>query len=266
METGEVTEKKEQQKIPISVHASLDDMQLNGNNFSGIKVTTYPVSEEIVSFNGVLSDDHQKIETITIRYEYLKYNIADRSKAHVEEKKSASITFKDIPKQYRGYVYDREITKISKARWHQYRYLKYRVISETTISNMIAVDEESITKWTQCISLKMQPTNYIAEAPERNKVAVVTAGCDKKGNEKLKQCGGISWILAMLVHEFTKVPGMIVLEREHMDLILQEYMLSESGLVSEESKIESGKLIDEDILVIIQLVEPSPDDPLETFH
>ncbi|MCF8331879.1 MAG: CsgG/HfaB family protein [Bacteroidales bacterium] len=265
-ETAEVTEKKEEQKIPVSVNVSMDDMQLEGNNFSGIKITTFPVSEEIVSFSGVMSEDHKKIETVTIDYQYIKYNIADRAKAHVEEKKSASITFKDIPKQMRGYVYDRETTEISNARWHNYRYLKYRAISETTTSKMIAVDEESISKWTQCISVRMQPTNYTAEEPERNKVAVVTSGCNRKGDEKLVHCGPITGIHALLNAKFSKVPGMKVLERENMDHILQEQKLSESGLVSEESKIESGKIIDEDILVIIQLQEPALDDPPETFY
>lgn len=265
-ENGKVIENREEKKQAVSFHVSLDDMQLNGNNFSGIKVTTYPVSEEIISFSGVLSDDHSMIETITIDQQYLKYNIANRAKAHVEEKVNASLTFKNIPKQYRGYVYDKEKTIISDASWYKYRYLKYRAISETTISKMIAVDEESIKKWTQCILVKMQSTNYTAEAPERNNVAVVTAGCDVKGDAKAEQCGPIAGIHALLVAKFSKVPGMKVLEREHMDLILQEQKLSESGLVEEGSKVESGKIIDEDILVIIQLQEPTPDDPPETYH
>jgi len=265
-ENGKVIENREEKKGSVGLNVSLDDMQLNGNNFSGIKVTTYPVSEEIISFSGVLSDDHSMIKTITIDQQYIKYNLADRSKAHVEEKISASYTFENIPKQLRGYVYDMEKTRITDARWYKYRYLKYRAISETTISKLISVDEESINKWTQCVLVQIKPTNYTAEAPERNKVAVVTAGCDKKGDEKLEQCGPIAGIHALLVAKFSKVPGMKVLEREHLDLILQEQKLSESGLVEEGSRVESGKLIDEDILVIIQLQEPAPDDPPESFH
>ncbi|MDZ7743246.1 MAG: CsgG/HfaB family protein [Bacteroidota bacterium] len=265
-ETGITTTQQDEQKTSVMINLSLDDMQLNGNNFSGIKVNTFPVYEEIISFSGVFSEDQQKIETLSIDQHYVKYNLADRSKAHLEEKKTASFVFKDIPKHMSGYTYDKETTVISKAEWNNYRHLKYRAISETTISRMTAVNEEGITKWTQCINLRMRPTNYTADKPQRNKVAVVTAGCKTGGDEKARECGPILGIYALLNAKFSKVPGMVVLERENLDLIMQEQELSGSGLVEEGSAIESGKIIDEDVLVIIQLQEPAPDDPPESWH
>ncbi len=81
----------------------------------------------------------------------------------------------------------------------------------------------------------MKPTNYTAEKPARNKVAVVTEGCEASG-EVAEECGPILGIHALLVARFSKVPGLKVLERQKLDLIKQEQKLSESGLVDPDSK------------------------------
>lgn len=260
-ETGKVIQNTNEQQTYIGINVNLDNMKLSGNNFSGLKVTTYPVSEEIISFMGVFSDDKQKIKSISIELNYVKYNIADRSKAHIEETKTANFTFENIPKYIGGYAYDHETSQIKNAEWQKHKYLKYRAISETTNSKLKAIDNERITKYTKCISVRLRPTNYTAEYPDRNKVAVITAGC----NEKDKECGPIRGIFAKLNHKFSKESGLIVLERQNIDKLIQEQKLSESGLVSKDSKIESGKIIDEDILVIIQLQEHTPDDPPNTY-
>lgn len=265
-ETGNVMEDHKELHISVGFYANLDDMQLNGNKFSGIKITSYPISEEIVIFSGVLSEDQHKIESISIDYQYVKYHVPDRSKARIEEKKKGSFTFKNIPKKFTSYSFNFEVSEIMEAKWETYKYLKYRAISETTVSRLIKVNEEKITKWTQCLRIGMKPTNYTTEKPVYNKkLAVVTEGCETSG-EVAKECGPILGIHALLVARFSKVPGLKVLERQNIDLIKQEQELSGSGLVDPDSKVASGKIIDEDILVIIQLQEPISDDPADSWY
>lgn len=69
-----------------------------------------------------------------------------------------------------------------------------------------------------------------------------------------------------MFRQFSKTPGLKVLEREHLDPILEEQKLSASGLVSPNSQVESGKIMEEDILVIIQLQEVTPEDPPGTHY
>ena len=82
--------------------------------------------------------------------------------------------------------------------------------------------------------------------PEPNSVAVppfINAG-DEKYRILAK---GIS---AMVIADLSKVPGLKVLERAKMQRLVDEIKLSESGLVSEKSRLRAGKLLKAEKIIL----------------
>lgn len=61
-------------------------------------------------------------------------------------------------------------------------------------------------------------------------------------------------IVALLIADLAKISGLKVLERANIDKIIQEINLSDSGLVTEESKVKN-KLLKEQMSVIIKIDE-----------
>lgn len=249
---GARSETKEETTF-IQINANLDNMKVQDRHFSGVSIVKFPVYDEIVSFQGTFSKDKSKIETLSLEYQFVKVHLPDRSKAHLEETKRGSFRFTNIPKNYSGYKFDSEQSKITKAEWKYFYFVEYPGLKETTKTTLISLNPEAITKYTNCISLRLRPSTYVPEASSFDKVAVMTNIGDRFQGDSLDFAGPTKGIMALLIHEFTQVPGLKVLEREELQHLLDEIALSESGLVAPDSRVASDRLLEEDILVVIHL-------------
>jgi tetratricopeptide (TPR) repeat protein len=82
--------------------------------------------------------------------------------------------------------------------------------------------------------------------PEPNSIAIHPL--NNKGSEKYRAIG--KGLTAMVISDVAKVPGLKVLERQKIQQLLDEIKLSESGLVSEDTALRSGKLLRADKIVV----------------
>lgn len=119
----------------------------------------------------------------------------------------------------------------------------------TTIENIIA----KYTTITQVRGedLNWQPpsANYIKEGieAEPNSIGIYANYYGLNDESKMLTKGNS----ALLIANFSKVPGLKILERGNIDKIINEIKLSESSLVEKESKIEN-KLMKEEMAVVIK--------------
>jgi hypothetical protein len=249
-------ETKERQQY-ISVSESLDNVRISGNSFSGVSRMSNSSTDEVVFIKGTFSADHSTIQNIKVDYHLEKYNLhRSHPKARIVEIKKASFTLTNIPKKYSGYQYDFTQSKISDVSWFNYKRVGYHhgVYEERTF-NLVGIDKEKITKYSTIIHLNLTPSSNTYKENNYSKIGVTVDESLVPKDTNLNISIPSKGVMAKLIHELSNTPGLKVLERHKLDKLLEEIKLSESGLVTEETSVKSGKMIEEDILVIIRVKE-----------
>ncbi|MCF8230008.1 MAG: hypothetical protein K9G58_03725 [Bacteroidales bacterium] len=257
---GNVRKIRDEYNTVLGFYFSVNDMRLDGNDFSGMKINKQSVAEEIASFYGTLSEDRKSINNIDIDYSYVRYSVPNREKAHVEEMKIASCSFENIPYKGGRYRSNPEETIINSVTWDKLEHLVWRAVSKTTVQHMVGVDRDKFNNRTQCIHVNITPTHYTAEKPERDAVAVIIDGCedDNRCQSLLKG------IQAKLTRMFSKIPGLKVLERENIAAILNEIEMVEQGMTNPNvpNPVKPGNIEKEDVLVVVKMQELKSDDAM----
>ncbi|MBF0612823.1 MAG: hypothetical protein HQL55_17005 [Magnetococcales bacterium] len=86
----------------------------------------------------------------------------------------------------------------------------------------------------------MKSESQLSKLPVEPK-SIAVMGFVNKGDEKYQILA--KGITALIVTDLSQVPGLVVLEREKVQKLLEEMKLSKSGLVEEENKIATGRLL-----------------------
>lgn len=267
--------KNENQETHIQVRANLDDIKINGNSFSGLSIVEFPVYQEIVAFQGTFSEDKQSIDKMHIDYQFIKYSQPNRSIARIEETKSGSFEFSNLPKDYSGYGFEFGKSEINKIEFERFLFLKYTGMSETTRESASSPNKEKFNKYMTGIKMTLRDSDFKPSKHTYDKIAVTTSQdisvledsllveipAENKKNDASLTMG----ISALLIHKLSQLEGVKILERLKLDELLAEQELSESGLVSDESRVETGRMIEEDILIVIELSEVFKNDEDEVI-
>ncbi len=242
--TGEDTEHNNPAKegyVGISMHT--DNMQVNGNYISGIQTQTGGVADIVTTFFGKISDDEKSLEYFDITYTKTGYSIPNREKAYIQEETKTKIHFENLQASYNGYNYRNGISTVDVME-HEKKYVRaYRYGTETTIESFVKPLDgrnPSIT-----LSLKQGNTNM---QKKPSKKITVNYETKNKNDEALNTL--ISGFAAPAITALSKVKDAQVLEGMKMKYFEEEIKLSQSGLVSEETKIDGSKLQNPDIALI----------------
>lgn len=263
-EDGKISRKSDPAKaMYLTVNIMVKDLKFNGLSFSGKQIVNFPVYDELKTFSGKLSKDKSKIEFIDIKYNRTKYSIADRKNAHLEEEASLSFRFENIPVKYKSYSFNHETTKIQNVNYSYKRFLDYPVQTESTTEEFVKIDEEKINKYSNCITVKFKEGTPVTKENSSDYLVVIIGGNEEGDSDSESILWGAA---AFLVHDFTQVKGLKVLERQHLDKLKKEIELSKSGLVDRKHLVKDGKQREADVEVILMLTDRKPEDIKQEFE
>ena len=224
--------------IYASISVVAKNMRVTGNNFSGINHIGSEGYDDIQTFHGKISEDKKTIEYIEISRDYTLYSIPDRKKAYVEKKTNVFVRIENIPFDYGLYKSKYGVSKISSVKFKEEYMIKRFSGTTSYTENFVKINNEMITKYTRFATINFKPGNANPKLQEDAKIAVINQSKEIKG---LRSDNVMTGLTAIITGELMKIPDLVVLERAKMHKILDEIELSKSGLVNEQTKVESGK-------------------------
>ncbi len=255
-----VHDNKEENKF-IQIHANLDDMYVNGTKFKGTSITKFPVYEEIVTFEGEYSSDFQKISTLNVNYQYVKYSQERLDLAYLEETREGSFTFKNIPKSFNSFKFEAGISQITKADYKLFRYVKYVGSSEMINESSMSLNKDAITRYTRCVTMKVSPSNVPPSKSSAHQSVAVTLNQHKKYQEFNEGIGTQARIMEKLIQEFSGVEELnsigqisFIELRNSMGVSEDDHLVTTDDILPQDHRLEA------DILVIVQCREIFYDD------
>ena len=244
---GDITEKHIPDKqINISFYMKAEDMRVNDNVFSGIIIKKYTVLDEVITYNGKVSEDKQMMEFIEITKDDIQYFTGHRN--FIEKKVTLSARFENIPTWYGSYIFKYGVTKITSVKYNEEYSKTHHGRTERYTESFVEINKEKITKYTtNCIQASFNPGNVKISNKINKKVAVIV-----QHNENKDEWGGIlKGIGALMISDFMKIPDLIVLERMKIKELKGEIDLSQSGLVNPETVVRGDRMMTPDIEVIV---------------
>lgn len=245
-------------QINIGLYIRVKDLMVDGNSFSGKVIEKTLVSEDIKTLRGEISADGKMIKYIVLTRDYIIYSIPDRETAIIEEETHLLLEIENIPLKYSGYSYKKGVSKITAIRYDQQRMQKYNFGLETYVEQYVKLDNQKPYGTSMSFNTEMGQ-NKNRTLKDDVKIAVVS----QTNDPLLNSFSGI------IIDELMETPGLMVLERQEMSKMLAEIELSESGLVREETKVKSGRIMIPDIEILFTQENRIPENnelPFERFE
>lgn len=241
-----------------------EDMRVNDNAFSGIIIRNYTDGDEVINYNGKVSEDKQMMEFIEFTKDFIQYPTGKRE--IIEKEVTLSARFENIPIRFGIYKFKYGVTKIASVKYNEEYYRPYSGGLQTHTESFVKINEDKITEHTtNCVSAFFKPGVLKLELKDDAKIAVIAQSNEIEGTRGSNVMIGLS---ALIDNELRKIPGLVVLERQKMYKLLEEIKSSESGIVNEETAVESDKMLMPDIEIIITQENRVPDDyslPFESY-
>ena len=219
-------------------------MRVNDNVFSGIIIKKHTALDEVITYNGKVSEDKQMMEFIEITKDDIQYLTGERK--DIEKKVKLSARFENIPIWYGSYSFKYGVTKITLVKYNEEYSIPHHGRTESYTESFVKINEEKITKYTtNCIGASFKPGNAKISNKINKKVAVILKQNENKDGGTMKGMG------PLIINGFMKISGLKVLERIAIYKITDEIELSQSGLVNPEAKVSADKMMIPDIEVIV---------------
>ncbi len=255
----EVVEKHTPDKqIDIGLYIRIKDLKVDGNSFSGKVIEKTQVSEDIKTLRGEISADGKMIKHIVLTRDYIIYSTSDRERAIIEKETHLLLEIENIPLKYSNYTFNNRVSKIIEVRYDEKRMDKYSHGLKIDVEKFVKLDDKKSYGPSMSFNTAMGQ-NKSRTLKDDVKIAVVS----QTNDPFLKSYSGI------IISELMKTPGLIVLERQKISKLLAEIELSESGLVSEETKVKSGRIMMPDIEILFTQENRIPENielPFERFE
>jgi hypothetical protein len=234
----------------ISLNADFKQIAFDGNLFSGFSYSDPFFSyKQVISIKGELAPDQKSIKWVDLKSIYTLFS-GDIKSMYSTEDKTIEVNLENIPLSSGSkYDFKTNLSKITKVNYTSKTFKqRYFGRNEKYEEEFISINETAKSPASGSISL--QNTDILTE-PDTATVRISAA------NKGLLEKG----LGTLLIAELSNYPGILLKEGIEIDKLIDEGELSNSGLVSEETRIDSliqksmlGLKIDVTVLISSKLL------------
>ncbi|MBF0613113.1 MAG: tetratricopeptide repeat protein [Magnetococcales bacterium] len=129
--------------------------------------------------------------------------------------------------------------------WRQYVKMDFAGAAAQGVPKKLTLLEDEVRK-DEFQKLLENEDKISKSPPEPNTVAVFPMS--NSGDDKYSVLG--KGLTALIIADLAKIPGIKVLERQHLSKLMEEIQLSKTGLVEKDSKVRASRLLKAERLVM----------------
>jgi hypothetical protein len=252
-------------EFTLSVHMRFETRQVKNGTFKAVVLKEVGTAhDEFIRLKGKVSKDKEKLVYVEITKEAISYRTDSRE--DIEKTESVVVRMENIPKSPYGggYKFKYGTSEIASVRYSMDQMIKRHGYMDKSSMKYVNIDNEKLNKYYSGFQGNFKPGALKLELKNDPKVTVVIDPNHNLGeHEQLFKGLG-----ALLISELLKIEDLRVVEGLKSEGPLSEIKLSESGLVSESTRIKAGRILNPDVEIILLAEERRPADlslPMEQF-
>jgi len=217
----------------ITIAGEFNPIIMNGNLFSGIAYS-YPYFDykEIIKMNGEFSSDKKVIKWLKIKYKKTHFAGDPEIQMYSTDETYFDFEVKDIPLSYGNqYSMSGDGSKVSITKYEKLYF------SQSTHNRVEVYEEYFVRPVVRSSSVvgAIFLNDYSADPKKEFSVRISHMDNNASEEEKIQEKG----LASLLIAELSSIPGIMINESMYKDVLQAEAALSASGLVSQETAIDT---------------------------